>query len=291
MKRLAIIAAVALMSVPAFAAETEKTTEGIALEKVKEDEQAQSLHGNIETEITDGVMTIRIKATDHDDPKLHWSAYRGDKGTASLTEVLNETDMEEGLAYAGSFRAVPDAGDGEDCIRLVFTNGRYVAEYMDWNVVVKGGKIEEVKGGGQAFPSTAADLAQSLAGVWQEKDGSTSMEISLDKDGTLLCTISNGGGRDGKTSFYTMHPYYDVIKEAMVYWDGEAHSAEITDGAEAAATEAAGEEGVTEAEAPQEGKGTGAFTFEITDGESAAIIWQDDTFGNGDAVRFLKAEN
>ena len=127
---------------------------------------------------------------------MHWEAYRGDKGDRSLVEVITETDMEDGLAYAGSFRVIPDQGDGDDYVRLVYTDGHYNAEYLDWNVKVENGAIVEVTGGSQAFPSSGSDLAPVMEGVWEEEDGSRSLEVSLDDDGTLAFIISDGAGRD-----------------------------------------------------------------------------------------------
>ena len=264
---------------------TEDMTEAIGEAEGDEDADIQMAHGNIDSEITDGVLTIRIGATDHDDPAMHWEAYRGDKGDRSLVEVITETDMEDGLAYAGSFRVIPDQGDGDDYVRLVYTDGHYNAEYLDWNVKVENGAIVEVTGGSQAFPSSGSDLAQVMEGVWEEEDGSRSLEVSLDDDGTLAFTISDGAGRDGITTFFTMHVYYDAIKEALVYWDGEEHTAAITDGSE----ETMKETEATESQAPEDAAlGTGIFGIEDGEDGRLYLTWRDDTFGNIDGARFVK---
>ena len=260
------------------------------------EEEPQMAHGEIEGELEDGIYTIRIQATDHDDPDMYWTAWDGDKGDASYVELLTQSDQEEGLAYAGSFMASPGAGDGEDFIRLVYTNGQYVAEYMDWNVSVKDDAIAEVTGGGQAFPTSGSDLAPVLEGTWEEEDGNLFMEISPEEDGSLLFVISSGGGRDGAATFYTMHAYYDAVKDALVYWDGEEVTAEITNGLEEAVTEEAAEEDAAEEalteggeESEEAAAGTGMFALEVQDEENVAILWRDDTFGNIDTGRFVKS--
>ncbi len=239
-------------------------------------EEPFMLHGNTETEITDGVMTIRIAATDHDDPAFHWQAWTEDKGDASFTELVTETDMEEGYAYVGSFRAIDD---GEDTIRLAHTDGHYVAGYMDFNVRTENGKIVETIGGSEGFPSTGEDMAPVLAGTWQETDGTHFMEIGLGENGGLDITISDGSGRDGKTTFYTMTAYYDAIRDCLVYWNGTVHEAGIT-----AETDAAAEEAIV-----SDGSGTGKIGFVGTE-EEPGLVWQDDTFGNTETGTFVKAE-
>lgn len=240
-----------LMAVPAFAGETEA-----------------DLQNRVTTEMTDGTMTIRIESTKDTDPDFHWESWHGDKGDASCVECITETDMEDGLAYVGSFRAI---ADGDDTIRLVYTNGHYTREYMDFYVTAKDGKITETTGGGQAFETKGEDLAPYLEGVWEETDGGTHfLEIALADDGGLAFTVSTGGGRDGNTVFYTMTAYYDAIQEALVYWDGTEHQAVITE--------------ETEAEEANTGDGTSVFGIEVLSDEEGSekdpalgIVWQDNT--------------
>ena len=119
------------------------------------------------------------------------------------------------------------------------------------------------------------------------------MEISPEEDGSLLFIISSGGGRDGAAAFYTMHAYYDAVKDALVYWDGEKVTAEITNGLEETVTEeGAPEEALTEGgeENEEPAAGTGVFALEALDEDSLAILWCDDTFGNIDTGRFVKSE-
>ena len=278
-----VIMAAAFMSVPAFAAENEEAaTEGIVMEESTEAEEAQMLHGKMESQIENGVLTIRIEATDHDDENMHWTAFDGDRVEAPLTELLTETDMEDGYAYVGSFRALPEAEDGEDYICLAYTDGNYVSEYVDWKVSVKDGKIEEVTGGGQAFRTSCSTMAPFFEGVWEEEDGSGVVEVALDEENDAFkFTVSFGDGKDGQTTFYTMNGHYDAIEEAFVYWDGEEHTAAITDCSEEAVTEAE--------EMPEESKGKGSFKFVLNEDDSFAIVWEDDTFGHTETGKFIKA--
>lgn len=270
--------AAGLMTVSVFAGETES--------ELFED----GLMNKVTTEMTDGTMTIRIKSAKDtaEDPDFHWESWRGNGGEGSCVELITESDMEDGLAYAGSFRAIDD---GEDTIRLVYTNGYYAREYLDFDVHTEDGKITETTGGGQAFETKGEDLAPYLEGVWEESEGGThALEIALADDGGLSFTVSDGSGRDGSTTYYTMTAYYDAIEDALVYWDGTEHVAAITGDDE---TEA-------ESESASAGDGTGSFTIEILSeedggaaGEEAALglVWQDDTFGLEDISMFEKADS
>ena len=170
-------------------------------------------------------------------------------------------------------------------------NRNYCREYLDFDVHTEDGKITENTGGGQAFATNAEDLAPYLEGVWEESDGGThALEIALADDGGLSFTVSDGSGRDGVTTYYTMTAYYDAIQDALVYWDGTEHHAAVTGEAE---TEA-------ESESTAAGDGTGSFTIEVLSeeeegaaGEEAAlgIVWQDDTFGLENINRFEKADS
>lgn len=246
--------------------------------KEESTEQVQLRHGNTETELTDGVLTIRIAATDHDDSAFSWQTWKGDKGDSSCVELINETDMEKGLAYAGSFRAI---ADGDDTIRLVHTNGHIADEYMEFNVKAADGKITEITGGSESLPSSGKDMIKVLGGNWEESvEGGRTMQISLAEDGGLEFTITSGSGRDGKAVFYTMTAYYDAVSETLIYWNGTEHEAQITDGSEDAG----------EAASKGEGKGSIRFVPHGEDNEKAGLVWFDDTFGNGQSSEFVKAK-
>ena len=101
-------------------------------------------HGDTEVECEDGTMTIRIEATENDDPDFWWEFDRDLEESTGLVDVITDSTQEEGLAYAGSFMA---AGDGEDTIRLLYTDGFVVDMYMDFTVKVEDGKILETTGG------------------------------------------------------------------------------------------------------------------------------------------------
>ncbi len=287
---MCVLLAMGLFASPAFAAETETGGETVAAEQ-----EAVKLYGDVDCELHDGIFTIRIKALDTDDKNFWWQF---DRENASKVQVLTETDMEEGLAYAGSFRGIED---GEDTIRMVHTNGFYVDGYLDFIVNVKDGKITEEVGGGEGYGVTGEELAPALEGLWEEKDGPLCMEISVSDDNALDFVISDGSGTDGTTVYYTMTAYYDCIKEALVYQNGMEIAADITDGSETEAESQAEMAGETEANLPageteaetdsEEGrKGCGSFILSSEDGENVSIVWQDDTFGHTDTGAFLKAE-
>ena len=69
-------------------------------------------------------------------------------------------------------------------------------------------------------------LERFLCGSSQVAADAVDMEVD---DGGLAFFISDGGGRDAETTFYTMTAFYDVISESLVYWDGAEHHATITD--------------------------------------------------------------
>lgn len=265
-----IMLAAALMAVPAMASETEDMT-------VLSEETEMEAYTKVSTEMEDGVLTIRIEEPEGEaDPDFWWEAYNSDKGDASVVELLTQS-TDDGCAYAGSFRAIDD---GDDVIRLVNTNGHYVKEYMDFNVTASDGKIQELTGGSQGYETTAETLAPILEGVWEEFDGAGRfMEISAAPDGGLSFVISDGSGRDGSTTIYTMTAYYDAVKEALVYWDGQEQTAAIE--TEISAEPAEGEEQAA-------GEGTGLFAIELQEDDSFGILWKDDTFGNTDAGTFFK---
>lgn len=258
-----VLMAVSLLAVPVFADETECVPDN-----------------TVTTELEDGVLTIRIEESNEkeQDPDFWWETYTGDKGDASFVELITQSTDEEGYAYAGSFRAIDD---GEDTIRLVHTNGHYTKEYLDFDVVTENGEIKETTGGGQAFETKAEDLAPILEGVWDEMDGTNVLEISEAPDGGLRFVVSNGSGRDGMATFYTMTAYYDAVEDALVYWDGTEETATI---------EAEGEIETDQAETESAGEGTGLFALELQEDDSIGIFWKDDTFGNVDVNMFVKAE-
>ena len=258
-----VLMAVSLLAVPVFADETEYVPDN-----------------TVTTELEDGVLTIRIEesAEKEQDQGFWWESYTGDKGDASFVELVTQSTDEEGYAYAGSFRAIDD---GEDTIRLVHTNGHYTKEYLDFDVVTENGEIKETTGGGQALETKAEDLAPILEGVWDEMDGTNVLEISEAPDGGLRFVVSNSSGRDGMATFYTMTAYYDVVEDALVYWDGTEETATI---------EAEGETETDQAETESAGEGTGLFALELQEDDSIGIFWKDDTFGNVDVNMFVKAE-
>ncbi len=268
----------------------EATAEGATSEEATAEEA--EAEGTIEAEVSDavpswevsgsledGIYTISIKATGVEKEGWYWENYIGDKGDATLFEVVTDTTTEEGYAYVGSFRAIED--EGEDYIRLAHTDGYVVDEYMDFNIRIEGGQIVEEIGGSSALPNNDDDLAAYVCGNWQDaNEGNTFMEISQNPQGGFDGVISDGSGQDGITQIYTFHANYDVISEAFKYRDGGFHDVAITDGSE---EEAPAEE---EAEA---GTGEGLVAFDpASSEEDLQLILHDLGYAEED-VTFVKA--
>ena len=270
-------------------AEVEAAEETTAEEATAEEAEAEE---NIEAEVSDavpswevsgsledGIYTISIKATGVEKEGWYWENYTGDKGDATLFEVVTDTTTEEGYAYIGSFRAIED--EGEDYIRLAHTDGYVVDEYMDFNIRIEGGQIVEEIGGSSALPNNDDDLAAYVCGNWQDaNEGNTFMEITQNPQGGFDGVISDGSGKDGTTQIYTFHANYDVISEAFKYRDGGFHDVAITDGSE---EEAPADE---EAEA---GTGEGLVAFDpASSEEDLQLILHDLGYAEED-VTFVKA--
>ena len=114
------------------APEAAETAASVPAEAAGTEERAAA---QIETELTDGVLTIRLDGGPQKDG-FYWEYYTGDKGDATFVELITQAN-DDGCAYAGSFKAIEDAGDAEDYIRLAYTNGTYVYEYTDVNVKIE----------------------------------------------------------------------------------------------------------------------------------------------------------
>ena len=276
---LALSLAGCVWAMPAIAAETD-------MEETEITQYAESLpqiSWKADSEIEDGILTIRIESSEYANPEFWWQDSLFDKGDASIVGLAKMTET-EGFAYWGDYHVLEGADqDGEDTIRLVYTNGHYTSEYMEWTVSVEDGKIKEVIGGGQAFASSAADFAPVLEGVWQEEDGTKTLEIQLDDNNSLEFTIVDENGKDGNRTAYRMHAYYDTEKMTLVYWDGIEYPADSV------------EEISTDAVDP-ENAGTGVFgvfpaSADSEDETDLVITWQDNTFGNNDNGTFVRAES
>ena len=232
--------------------------------------------------ITDGVMTIWIDGEGPELDGFYWTWTPVVPDEPSPVELITQS-TDDGHDYAGSFKALEESGKADDVIRIVHTNGFYVDQYMDFNVKVEDSVITENTGGMHAMPVLAEDLAPFLEGIWKEDgEGGRFLEVAPAKDNGFDVTVSGGGGRDGITSFYTMTVYYDAVQEALIYQNGTAHTAEITDNEEAAP---AGE---------TEGTDTGSLVFESGEDENGeesitAVFWKEGNMAASDEpVRFVK---
>ena len=225
--------------------------------------------------VEEGNLTIRLDGGTAKEG-FSWSYYQGDKGDASLVERLADSDMDGGV-YVGSFRALPEAGDGDDYIRLVYTNGVYTCAYIDVDVEVKDHKIVSY-----AFtdvsPLDSETANGLLEGTWQQKDdGPMFMEITANPVDGFDVVISDGSGRDGNAVYNTMTAYYDILKQALVYADSKVNEAAITDGQEESSSEIS------------ENGGNGAFSmiFAESTGSLEALDWIDMSDSH-DVIRFEK---
>jgi len=239
--------------------------------------------------IENGIMTIRLEAVGPQREGFFWTVYDGDKGDASFAELLTETDMAEGYAYIGSFRGLDT---GTDTIRLVHTNGFYIDEYMDFDVTVEHGQITRNTGGSHVLPTSDEDLAAVIEGTWQAKESpALFMEIARNTAGGFDATVSDGGGRDGMASMYTMTMYYDCLKEAFVYKNGTERSAAVTDGSEEITEDVSSEN----SEAGEDA-GRGYVVFDTMPEEmpedlsSLSLIWMKDPSVDGTSFTFVRAE-
>ena len=150
------------------APEAAETAASVPAEAAGTEERAAA---QIETELTDGVLTIRLDGGPQKDG-FYWEYYTGDKGDATFVELITQAN-DDGCAYAGSFKAIEDAGDAEDYIRLVYTNGTYVYEYTDVNVKIENSQITEKSGGAYVYGVDYKEFADLLAGTWQEENNGT----------------------------------------------------------------------------------------------------------------------
>ena len=234
------------------------------------------------TSLDDGIFTVSLERIGADRDGFYWELNTGDKGDASLFELLTQTDMEEGFAYVGSFRGLEGA-DGEDTIRLVHTNGYYVDEYLDYDITVEDGQIVGNSGGSHTLPTAVADMAPVLGGVWQEEnDPNLCMELTPSEDNGFNVTVSDGSGRDGQASFYTMTMYYDCLKEAFIYRNGTTVTAEIIDGTEEALTESAAQEG--------QDLGDSGYVYIDQTSDDICLVWDKTTSDGTETFRFVSAQ-
>ncbi len=211
----------AMMAIPAAANEAAPVNGQAAETAAEEKDTAKDFMKpgriwDVETEMHDKTYTIRIKALGSEKEGFHWENYTGDRGDASSIELLTQSTMEEGLAYAGSFRVVTDQQTPfEDYIRLVYTDGTAVDEYMDFHVLIDEGEFEEITGGSHYMPVSDDEYAKLIEGEWkEEKDGQTSLKITQNPDGGFDGVLKKAGAEE-----FAFHADHDCIKEAFVYKD------------------------------------------------------------------------
>ena len=209
-----------MMAIPVLATGTANadTSQEAAAEAEEQDFAEEFLKAGraweVETDMQDQVYTIRIKAQGSEKKGFYWENYTGDRGDASSIELLTQSTEEKDLAYAGSFRPVTDQKTQfEDSIRLVYTNGIAVDEYMDFKVLIEDGEFEEITGGSHYQSGSDAEYAGIIEGEWKEdKDGKAGLKITRNPDGGF-----DGVLTDAKAKEYAFHADYDCIQGAFVY--------------------------------------------------------------------------
>ena len=215
-----------------------------------ESEQSVSTQGTYSVDIENGIMTIRIDSNSEND-QYQWQ-FEGEDTENSSIELLTDS-TQEGHSYVGSFKAVDGCKNKEGNLRLIHTNGFCTDQYMDFRFMIEDGKITTLTGGTTTPPTPASD------------------------NGGLDMVMSDGSGRDGKTSFYTMTAYYDAVMRALVYNNGTFHEGvAITDGSQEQ----------TESDTQQ---GSGIGTMEAIFSEDGASVEQINwTNQDGGAVVFVR---
>ena len=225
-----------------------------------ESEQTVSTSDTYSVDIEDGIMTVRIDS-DSENDQYEWQFAGEDMDDSSIELITDST--QDGHSYVGSFKAVDGCENKEENLRLIHTDGFCTDRYMDFQVTIEDGKIVTLAGGPSTPSTPIEEIAKALSGTWQERsEGKTMLDISLGKNGGLDMVMSDGSGKDGKTSFYTMTAYFDAVKKALVYNNGTSHEdVAITDGSQEQ----------TESDTQQ---GNGIGTMEVIFSEDGAAVEQ-----------------
>ena len=211
----------------------EETTEEAPAEETEEAEaESVSIVENIETELENGVLTVRV-------PEgssvfgFSWGLYTGDKGDASLTELITGSDQEAGYDYVGSFKALEDQGEGEDYIRIAYANANITLAYFDIHVTVKDNAIQEITAVDTLKTGFEEDYLSTAEGAWvEEGEGAGSMSITKGQNMAYEVIIAKDTGKDGEIVLTTMHAYPDAVLGCLVYADGAEQKAAISDSEE-----------------------------------------------------------
>ncbi len=213
---IAIPACAAAADSPA-AADTSQETAAVEEEESEKEFLMPGRVWEVDTEMEDQSFTIRIKALGREKEGYQWEYYSGDIGGATAIELLTQSTQEEGLAYAGSFRPVTEQKDHfDDNVRLVYTNGIAVDEYMDFNVLIGDGEFEEITGGSHHLPASD-DYTKQIVGEWKDADGGdAALKITLNPDGGIDGKLTNAKAKE-----FDFHADFDCIKGSFVYKDNE----------------------------------------------------------------------
>ena len=256
---------------------TEETTEETAEEPEKESTGVVDAPSAIvlenEAESADGIVTVRVPAGSSVEG-FAWGLYQGDKGDASLTELVTDSTQEEGFDYVASFKAVDGASDGADYIRIAYANGEVTLAYFDVHVEVEGGALNDNVVIDPAVVGYDSAYVASLEGTWaEENDGAGSVTVTKSADGIYEVVLTKDTGKDGKITLTTMHAYTDAAQDCLVYTDGAEQEAEIT-------------EGEGEAAVIGGGTATGRFYVDMADEANVKLTWMDTA--TGESLTFVQ---
>lgn len=228
----------------------------------------------METELENGILTIKVPHGIMDAEGFSWGLYAGDKGDASLTEPAADSHQEEGYDYAGSFKAGDGSGEGEDYIRIAYADDDIALAYFDIRVAVKDGSIQKITGTDGIKYGCEDTYIPFLEGSWTEvNEGPGSMTVSKGADGSYEIILAGDTGRNGTVMLTTMHAWPDAVQGCLIYRDGAEQAAGISD---------------SEEDAIQIGGGTmtGRIFCGSADREDPTLTWIDTK--SGESVSFVK---
>ena len=275
-KTIAALLLAGALAMTACGGKTAETADQASPEEKGEDTaEEMPAEEEMETELENGILTVRVPHGSHgmDLEGFGWGLYEGDKGDASLTELIADS-QEEGYDYVGSFRALEDAGDGEDYIRIAYKDGGITLAYLDVRVAVRDGAIREVTGTDGVKSGYEDAYIPFLEGMWaEENEGAASMTVSKGAEGCYEITLAKDTGRNGSVLLTTMHAWPDAAEGCLVYKDGSEQAAVISD---------------SDDDTLQIGGGTmtGRIFPDSEDGAEPRLTWVDTD--SGEAITFVK---
>ncbi len=243
-KAIAALLLAGALAMTACGGRTAETADQASPEEKGEDTaEEMPAEEEMETELENGILTVRVPHGSH------------------------------GMDLEG-FRALEDAEDGEDYIRIAYKDGGITLAYLDVRVAVRDGAIREVTGTDGVKSGQEDAYILSLEGMWaEENEGPASMTVSKGAEGCYEITLAKDTGRNGSVLLTTMHAWPDAAEGCLVYKDGSEQAAGISD---------------SEEDTLQIGGGTmtGRIFPDSEDGAEPRLTWVDTD--SGEAITFVK---